>query len=120
MSVHTFEATQLPVAADRLTVVIAAYNEEASIPLLHPRLCEVLAGLSELQTHVLYVDDGSTDGTWDVVQVLADADMRVSAVRLSRNFGKEVAISAGLDHVLPGAVVLLDADGQDPPELIPE
>ncbi|MBB3814119.1 glycosyltransferase involved in cell wall biosynthesis [Xanthomonas arboricola] len=120
MSMQTSGPAQLPLAADRLTVVIAAYNEETSIPQLHPRLCAVLAGLHGVQTHVLYVDDGSSDGTWSVLQALADADPQVSAVRLSRNFGKEVAISAGLDHVLPGAVVLLDADGQDPPELIPE
>lgn len=109
-----------PTASERLTVVIAAYNEETSIPLLHPRLCAVLEELTDLRTHVLYVDDGSTDGTWDVLQALAQADARVGALRLSRNFGKEVAVSAGLDHVAPGAVVLLDADGQDPPELIPE
>lgn len=111
---------QVPVASERLTVLIAAFNEETSIPLLHPRLCAVLAQLPAVQTHVLYVDDGSTDGTWEVLHALTEADAQVSAVRLSRNFGKEVAISAGLDHVLPGAVVLLDADGQDPPELIPE
>lgn len=109
-----------PLTAERLTVVIAAFNEATSIPLLHPRLQGVLAGLSGVQTHVLYVDDGSTDDTWQVLQALTEADAQVSAVRLSRNFGKEVAISAGLDHVQPGAVVLLDADGQDPPELIPE
>ncbi|MCC4627461.1 glycosyltransferase family 2 protein, partial [Xanthomonas campestris pv. nigromaculans] len=116
----TIETAQLPPAPERLTVLIAAFNEETSIPLLHPRLCAVLAQLPGLQTHVLYVDDGSTDGTWEVLHALTEADAQVSAVRLSRNFGKEVAISAGLDHVLPGAVVLLDADGQDPPELIPE
>ncbi len=111
---------QLPASTERLTVVIAAFNEETSIPLLHPRLSAVLADLHGLQTRVLYVDDGSTDGTWDVLQALVQHDAQVSAMRLSRNFGKEVAVSAGLDHVLPGAVVLLDADGQDPPELIPE
>ncbi|MBB4130545.1 glycosyltransferase involved in cell wall biosynthesis [Xanthomonas arboricola] len=120
MSVHAPDLVPSLAAAERLTVVIAAYNEETSIPLLHPRLCAVLAQLSGLQTHVLYVDDGSIDGTWALLQALADDDAQVSAVRLSRNFGKEVAISAGLDHVLPGAVMLLDADGQDPPELIPE
>lgn len=120
MRVSTIDTVQLPVSPEHLTVVIAAFNEETSIPLLHPRLCAVLAQLHGLQTHVLYVDDGSTDGTWDVLHALTEADANVSAVRLSRNFGKELAISAGLDHVLPGAVVLLDADGQDPPELIPE
>ncbi|KAB7772177.1 glycosyltransferase family 2 protein [Xanthomonas maliensis] len=114
------DAVTVSAPEHRLTVVVAAFNEQASIPLLHPRLRAVLATLEGLQTQVLYVDDGSTDGTWEVLQGLATEDPQVLALRLSRNFGKEVALSAGLDHVPPGAVVLLDADGQDPPELIPE
>jgi polyisoprenyl-phosphate glycosyltransferase len=109
-----------PDAAPRLTVVIAAYNEVASLPLLHPRLRVVLDGLTDVQARVLYVDDGSSDGTWELLQSLVADDPRTGAVRLSRNFGKEIAITAGLDNVDDGAVVLLDADGQDPPELIPE
>lgn len=101
-----------------LTVVIAAYNEANAIPLLQPRLRAVLEGLQGLRTQVLYVDDGSVDPTWQVLQALVAADPRVGAIRLSRNFGKEVAITAGLDLIEDGAVVLLDADGQDPPELI--
>lgn len=70
MRVSTIDTVQLPVSPEHLTVVIAAFNEETSIPLLHPRLCAVLAQLHGLQTHVLYVDDGSTDGTWDVLHAL--------------------------------------------------
>lgn len=110
-----------PVAPEhRLTVVIAAYNEAASLPLLHPRLRGVLDGLGDLEARILYVDDGSSDGTWEVMAGLAATDPATVAIRLSRNFGKEIALTAGLDHVEDGAVVLLDADGQDPPELIPE
>jgi len=69
---------------------------------------------------VVYVDDGSTDTTWAVMQGLAEADPCVGVLRLSRNFGKEAALTAGLDVVDDGAVMILDADGQDPPELIPE
>ena len=69
---------------------------------------------------MLYVDDGSTDDTWQVMQRLARQDPRVSLLRLSRNFGKELALTAGLDQVEAGAVLILDADGQDPPELIPQ
>ena len=106
---------------DLLTVVVAAYNEGDSLPLLHPRIAAVLAGLESqgVTGRVLYVDDGSTDGTWSVLQGLAAGDARVGLLRLSRNFGKELALTAGLDRVDEGAALILDADGQDPPELIP-
>jgi len=100
-----------------LTVVIAAFNEEAVLPLLHPRLAAVLDGL-DLESRVLYVDDGSRDRTWDVLEEIAARDKRVSLLRLSRNFGKELALTAGLDQVDADAAVVLDADGQDPPELL--
>ncbi len=105
---------------ERLTLVIAAHNEAQALPLLHPRLRAVLDALPDLECRVLYVDDGSTDDTWQVMQGLAAADASVGLLRLSRNFGKEAAVTAGLDFVDAGAVMLLDADGQDPPELIPE
>ncbi len=107
---------------DRLTVVVAAFNEAQSLPELHPRLAAVLSALAQrdgVEAGVLYVDDGSTDGTWELLRGFAAADPRVSLLRLSRNFGKEAALTAGLDRVLEGAALILDADGQDPPELIP-
>lgn len=102
-----------------LTVVIAAYNEEASLPLLHPRISAVLDGI-DLDARVLYVDDGSRDRTWALLEEIAARDRRVALLRLSRNFGKELALTAGLDQADGDAVVVLDADGQDPPELLPE
>lgn len=108
---------------DRLTVVVAAFNEADALPLLQPRIAAVLDALARdlaIEGRVLYVDDGSRDGTWTVLQGLAGADPRVGAMRLSRNFGKELALTAGLDHVDTGAALILDADGQDPPELIPQ
>lgn len=101
-----------------LTVVIAAYNESEALPLLHPRLVQALAG-TPVDARILYVDDGSRDGTWDALQRLAESDPRVSLLRLSRNFGKELALTAGLDLIETDAALVLDADGQDPPELIP-
>jgi glycosyltransferase involved in cell wall biosynthesis len=103
----------------RLTIVIAACNEQEALPLIHPRICAELDQLHDIDGHILYVDDGSTDATWAVMRQLA-ADPRVATLRLSRNFGKEIALTAGLDFVDEGAVLILDADGQDPPELIPE
>ena len=102
-----------------LTIVIAAYNEEAALPLLHPRLLEVLDSL-DLEGRILYVDDGSSDATWATLLALARDEPRVGLLRLARNFGKEAALTAGLDHVQTDAALVLDADGQDPPELIPE
>lgn len=106
--------------AQRLTLVIACHNEAQALPLLHPRLRTALAGLHGIEGRVLYIDDGSSDATWAVMQALAAADPAVGVLRLSRNFGKEAALTAGLDFVEDGAVMILDADGQDPPELIPE
>lgn len=103
---------------DRLTVVIAACNEQDALPLLHQRLGAALECLPDIDGRVLYVDDGSTDATWALMQQLAAGDPRVAALRLSRNFGKEAALTAGLDLVDEGAALILDADGQDPPELI--
>ena len=107
-------------ATQKLTVVVAARNEAEALPHLHPRIAATLDRLDGLDARVLYVDDGSTDATWAVMQRLANEDPRVSLLKLSRNFGKELALTAGLDQVEEGAALILDADGQDPPELIPQ
>ncbi len=109
--------------ADRcLTLVIAAYDEAEALPRLQPRIRAALdaAQAEGLEARALYVDDGSRDGTWAVLQGFAQADARVALLRLSRNFGKEAALTAGLDRVEHGAALILDADGQDPPELLPQ
>ena len=104
---------------DQLTLVVAAFDEAASLPLLHRRIVDALDAAADLEGRVLYIDDGSRDGTWDVMRGLANGDRRVALLRLSRNFGKEAALTAGLDRVEQGAAMILDADGQDPPELLP-
>ncbi len=105
---------------DRLTVVIAAHDEAESLAALHARILAALARVEGLEGRILYVDDGSRDGTWAVMRRLAQDDDQVALLRLSRNFGKEAALTAGLDHVGAGAALIMDADGQDPPELIPQ
>jgi len=102
----------------RLTVVVPAYNESAVLQAFHSRLSRVLDELP-LDCDVLYIDDGSTDDSWRVIGELAAQDGRTSAIKLSRNFGKEATLTAGLDHVDADAAVVIDADLQDPPELIP-
>src|SRR6478672_5762043 len=107
---------------DLLTVVVAAFNEAEALPALHPRVAAALDGLRAegIDGRVLYVDDGSRDRTWAELRRIAGADPRVAVLRLSRNFGKEAALTAGLDLIEEGAALILDADGQDPPELIPQ
>ena len=104
-----------------LTIVIAAFNEAEALPALQPRIATALslAEAEGLEARVLYVDDGSRDGTWHILRGFAAVDARVALLRLSRNFGKEAALTAGLDRVERGAAFILDADGQDPPELLP-
>jgi len=100
-----------------LAVVVPAYNESEGLREFHARLAAVFDQL-DLSCSVLYVDDGSRDSTWTVMQGLHAADARVATLKLSRNFGKELALTAGLDHADADAVVVIDADLQDPPELI--
>jgi len=103
----------------RLDVVVPACNEADGIDQFHRRLADVLDSLA-LDCRVIYVDDGSRDATWTRVEALAHADARVVGVKLSRNFGKELAMTAGLDASDADAVIIIDADLQDPPELIGE
>lgn len=102
-----------------VAVVVPVYNEQAALPAFHPRLLAVLEALPNPFT-LTYVDDGSTDDTSVILHALTQADPRVRAVYLSRNFGHQAALTAGLDHAEGEVVITLDGDGQHPPELIPE
>jgi polyisoprenyl-phosphate glycosyltransferase len=101
----------------KLSVVVPGLNEERTIPALVERLRPVLDVLG-LEWEVIFVDDGSTDGTLALLRTLHDRDPRFKALALSRNFGKEIAAAAGLTYVTGDAAVLMDADLQHPPELI--
>lgn len=103
-----------------LSVVVPCFNESAVLPAFHARLSAAMRRIGE-SWDVLYVNDGSRDETLAVVQGLAARDPCVGWLNLSRNFGKEVALTAGLDHARGSdAVVVIDADLQDPPEVIPD
>jgi len=106
-------------AVPLLSIVVPAYNEAEGLGELHARVSRVMDDLGEPWELVL-VNDGSRDATLATMERLRSADPRVAVVNLSRNFGKEIATTAGLDHARGEAVVILDADLQDPPELIPE
>ncbi|MFH9420076.1 glycosyltransferase family 2 protein [Streptomyces sp. NPDC017529] len=101
-----------------VSVVVPCFDEEAVIRGTHRRLSAVLRRLPECEYEVVYVDDGSRDGTWDRLTALAGTDARVRLVRLTRNFGHQPAVLAGLREAAGDAVVTIDADLQDPPELI--
>jgi glycosyltransferase involved in cell wall biosynthesis len=102
-----------------ISIVVPVYNEESGLAEFHRRLAAVLDALAT-PAEIVYVNDGSRDGTMALLTALHGADARVAVVDLSRNFGKEVAMSAGLDHAGGDAVIVIDADLQDPPELIPD
>ena len=102
-----------------ISVVVPAYNEQEVLPEFHRRMTAVLSALP-FRWEIIYVNDGSKDATLLVLDQLRRADEHVAIVDLSRNFGKEIALTAGLDHAGGDAVIVIDADLQDPPELIPE
>lgn len=103
-----------------LSVVVPCYNEAASLTALVQRVRAVLAAVAPADAEIVLVDDGSTDATWPMLHRLAATDPAVVAVRLSRNHGHQLALTAGLTFARGARVLILDADGQDPPELLPE
>ena len=103
--------------SELLSIVVPAFNEAPVLRAFHSRISAVLA-TTDMSSELIYVDDGSSDDTAAILRELRDDDQSIAVIELSRNFGKEVALSAGLDHASGDAVVIIDADLQDPPELI--
>lgn len=103
-----------------VTILVPVYNEEAVLERFYAELHRVIAGIPDTDFDFLFVDDGSRDASLSIIKNLATNDPRVGYLSLSRNFGKERALLAGFDHARGDAVVVIDADLQDPPALIPE
>ena len=103
-----------------LSVIVSCYNEEESIPLFYKEINKISKKMKELNFEFIFVNDGSKDKTLEVIKKLHKKDKRVRYVSLSRNFGKEAAMYAGLQYSNGDLVTLMDADLQDPPELLPE
>lgn len=104
----------------KITIVVPAYNEEEALPLFYEELTKVIDTIKEYSFEILFVNDGSKDGTLNLIKELRDKDERVNYVDFSRNFGKETAMIAGLDYATGDALVFMDADLQDPPKVLPE
>ena len=104
----------------KISIIVPAYNEEESIPYLEKRLVTLMDNMKNYEFEVLFVNDGSKDKTLELIKELRKKDERFCYVNFSRNFGKEIAMIAGLDYATGDAIILIDADLQDPPELIPE
>ena len=103
-----------------ITLLIPVYNEESVLPQLFKRLDEFTKNTPNYQFEFLFINDGSTDKSFSIIAEQSKRDSRISYINLSRNFGKEIAMIAGIDHVKSDALVIIDADLQDPPELIQE
>ena len=104
----------------KISIIIPAYNEEESLPHLYERLEKLMASIENYEFEILFVNDGSKDNTINLIKEYREKDNRISYVDFSRNFGKEIAMIAGLDYAKGDCVIFMDADLQDPPELIPE
>lgn len=102
-----------------LSVVVPCFNEEPALADTHQRLSHALEGLDDCDYELIFVDDGSIDRTFRVLTEIQASDARVRVLRLSRNFGHQIAVTAGLEAAAGDAVVVIDADLQDPPEVIP-
>jgi dolichol-phosphate mannosyltransferase len=114
----TAKKSPSPAAARRLSVAIPCYNEEAGIPELYRRLTAVCRAVVGEDYEVILVNDGSRDGTWNVIRALSTADTHIIGVDLSRNFGHQAALTAALNLCSGERIFILDADLQDPPELL--
>lgn len=103
-----------------ISIVLPSYREEENISYIYGELLPILQNLENYEYEITFVNDGSPDRTWEEIEKICAQDARVKGVNLSRNFGKELAITAGLEHSHGDAVITLDADGQHPVEKIPE
>lgn len=103
-----------------ISVVVPCYNEQGALPFYYDKMKEVMALLPELSFEIIIVDDGSTDGTLETAKQLAKSDDRIRYISFSRNFGKEAAMYAGLKNVSGKYTAIMDADLQDPPEMLPK
>ena len=104
----------------KISVIIPAYNEEESLPILKQRMEKLMNSMENYEFEILFINDGSKDNTINIIKEMREDHNRTNDVDFSRNFGKEIAMIAGLDYATGDCAIFMDADLQDPPELIPE
>ena len=104
----------------KLTVIVPCYNEELALPYFYNEINKVSKKLSKVILEVIFVDDGSTDKTLEVIKDMVKKDERIRFISFSRNFGKEAAMYAGLSYATGDYITIMDADLQDPPEMLIE
>ena len=104
----------------KISVVIPMYNEEDVVHECYERISKILKSINNYEYEIIFVNDGSKDNTLVILEDIANIDGNVKIIAFSRNFGHQCAVTAGIKHVTGDAIVIIDADLQDPPELIPE
>ncbi len=104
----------------KISIIIPTYNEEESLPFLYEKLNEIMNQMQNYDFEILFVNDGSKDKSLEMIKGYREKDKRFNYVDFTRNFGQEIAMAAGLDYVTGDCAIFMDADMQDPPELIPE
>lgn len=104
----------------KISIIIPTYNEEEALPFLHKRINNIVNELENYEFEILFINDGSRDNSLNLIKSYREEDNKYNYVDLSRNFGQEIAMAAGIDYATGDCVIFMDADLQDPPELIPE
>ncbi len=103
----------------KLSIILPIYNEEKNIPIIYEELCKVLKNFTDISYEIIFVNDGSRDNSWHSILTITNQNPLIKALTFSRNFGHQIALSAGYDHATGDAIITMDADLQDPPDLIP-
>ena len=104
----------------KISIIIPAYNEAEALPVLKERLDKLMESMENYEFEILFINDGSKDDTLEIIKKMRQEDERVSYTDFARNFGQEIAMMAGIDYATGDSVIIMDADLQDPPEIIPE
>ena len=104
----------------KISIIIPTFNEEEAMPILYQKLTEVINAMVDYEFEILFINDGSKDKTLELIKEYREKDERICYVDFSRNFGQEIALAAGIDYMTGDCAIFMDADLQDPPELIPE
>lgn len=103
----------------KISIIVPVYNESRGLNKFYKKVSEVIQDIDNFRWEIVFIDDGSIDNSWEIIKSLVAQDKRIKALRFSRNFGKEIALTAGVEHTNSDIAICIDADLQHPPELIP-